>query len=213
MPETHAHSRSRSRSPHTHGRTDCCIVGCDNPCLHGVCQYHRTLFRLWRGQERTPAHHLAFLRARCRMVGHPDPCWDPDAKSINEKGYVWVTLFSRRKMRGHRLCYRLQNMVDGGEWHDLKPTDYILHSEVCEERFIKGLIQNRCWNPAHLRIGSEEENTAERKEHRIKYDPFAVMQCIREGCERKAASHGYCRKHLAQWKRDRRRDEVQDLRL
>ena len=193
--------------PYSHGRTDCCIVGCDNECVHGVCDYHRRFFKL-HGHQATPADRLAFLRARCNMVGFPDPCWEPDAKSINEKGYVWVMFYGTRKMRGHRLAYRLQRIIDGGKWSDLKPRDYVLHSPLCEERFIKGLIKNRCWNPAHLRIGTMQENAIERVENRLKHDPFVRRECMAEDCKRRAISKGYCGKCYKQWKRAEQADAV-----
>ena len=207
---------NRDPKPYTHGRTDCCIVGCERDCTHGVCQYHRTLYGLRTGNRATPASRLAFLRARCHMVGHPDPCWIPDAASINDKGYVWVTFYGQRKVRGHRLAYQLQRLIDDGEWCDLAPTDYVLHSDLCERRFVSGLARNRCWNPAHLRIGDGAENGADMSRARRLYDPFVRAACATAGCGSIAHAKGYCRKCYRRWKRAQERDEidaVQDTRL
>lgn len=190
------------RKPHTYGRTDCCIVGCPNEAVHGLCEPCRDRFWLRRGlsERRTPGQCLAFLRARCRMVGDDDPCWDPDALSINDKGYVWVSFMGQRKVRAHRLAWRLQHVIDGGRWSDLRHWDYVLHSPLCERRYACGATENKCWNPAHLRVGSGEENMAEQWALRRELDPFLGRRtgercadpCRTEGCERTIRAKGLC---------------------
>ena len=195
---------SPPETPHTHGRSDCCIVGCERPCVHGVCEHHRRMYHLYHGahghwpEKRTPEVCLAFLRARCRLRpdGDPDPCWDPDTRAINDKGYVWVTFGGCRKVRGHRLAWRLQHVIDGGAWGDLGPRDYVLHAEQCERRYIEGQISNRCWNPAHMRLGDSETNLREAWERRIKYDPWRRRECVWPGCGGEAVGNMLCHMHF-----------------
>lgn len=190
---------ARADKPHTHGRTDCCVVGCERECTHGVCNHHRQLYKLhhWMKDERSPSICLAYLRARCHMRGYPDPCWDPDAPPINEKGYVWISFFGQKKVRAHRLAYRLQHIIDGGHWNDINPTVFVLHSALCEERFTKGIIKNKCWNPAHLRLGSEEENKVDQWRNQRENNPFFDPNkgCMVDGCEGQHSAMGFCKKH------------------
>ena len=209
--------RMANRKSHTYGRTDCCIVGCEREAVHGVCEHHRTLYRLRTNTvmngTRTPEICLAFLRARCHMVGDDDPCWEPDCKAINLKGYVWVSFLGNRKVRGHRLAYRLQHIINGGNWDDLQPTDYVLHSRLCERRFAAGAMKNKCWNPAHLRVGSNEENLMEQWENRREMNPGlgtrsgSGTMCEREGCEKSVRARGLCDTHYQQWRRKRVREQ------
>ena len=193
-------------APHTHGRTDCCIVGCDRPCVHGVCAHHRRIYALNGGRgrvnpARTPRRCLDYLRARCHMVGSEDDpggcCWDPDARAINDKGYVWISFFGDRKARGHRVTFRLQSILDGGQWDDLKPWDYVLHSAMCEKRFTTGELRNKCWNPRHLRVGSDAENHADQWRNNLENNPFyrAERPCSTPGCgKRGGPKTGLCKR-------------------
>lgn len=81
-----------------------------------------------------------FERLRARSITNENGCfvWQGPRSS---KGYI---MFVHRAWRcqAHRVVYRLTHAVE------LKTEEFVCHT--CDER--------RCWNPAHLFIGSAKDN-------------------------------------------------------
>lgn len=85
-----------------------------------------------------------------RRVNRQDGCWDWQG-STNSTGYGSLS-FCGRAATAHRVAAFLSGLVqDVAAPRNRKGTGFILHS--CDNR--------RCCNPAHMRVGTYEENQLE----------------------------------------------------
>ena len=88
-------------------------------------------------------------------------CWKPDAKCISISGGYASIKRNGRLARLHIISclHSIEN------WERIPFLDelVVLHSEVCVTEF--GNAGRACFNPEHLRLGTESENTRDRKRH------------------------------------------------
>lgn len=88
----------------------------------------------------------SYFNERVKRSDNPLDCWEWIGM-LNDQGYG-IAGVRNSHIRAHRLAYELFK-------GPLSRGDYILHNPHCRTR--------ACVNPAHLRIGSQKENAADRK--------------------------------------------------
>lgn len=86
-----------------------------------------------------------------------DGCWTLDGKNLNENGYTFFSLPTRRAA-GHRLLVEILN-------EELVPTDMVVdhtcHNKAVANKECSGGLNCKhraCFNPDHMEIVTQKEN-------------------------------------------------------
>lgn len=92
-----------------------------------------------------------------RRTETEEGCWTLDGKNLNQNGYTFFTLTTRRAA-GHRLLIEVlqESLVPQG-----MVVDHACHSQAATERTCEGGLGCRhraCFNPDHMEIVSQSEN-------------------------------------------------------
>ncbi|MFF1511829.1 HNH endonuclease signature motif containing protein [Streptomyces sp. NPDC058326] len=106
----------------------------------------RTLERVARISE---------FHAQVDSLGGPDACWPWIGKPRNLFGYGFMRFDGQNTPPAHRIAYVIAR---GITLADIKG-QHVLHK--CPD----GALRNNCNNPAHLKLGTQAENMADKKSH------------------------------------------------
>lgn len=92
-----------------------------------------------------------------RRTETEEGCWTLDGKNLNQNGYTFFTLTTRRAA-GHRLLIEVlqESLVPQG-----MVVDHVCHSQAAAERTCAGGLGCRhraCFNPDHMEIITQSEN-------------------------------------------------------